>query len=215
MECPHCSFHFQDNWKEQFFDRDRVRLGSPSRPSAHWRYRTAVCPSCKDVTIEVAIKTRGGYIALGWRQIYPVRVGRSRVPTAVPQDIAKDYVEACNVLPISAKASAALSRHCLQSMLHAAGYRAKDLSKEIDLLLDDADPGRAVTHRLRETVDAIRKLRNASARPIDDRTALLAVEVDPREAAWCLEVIEDLFEHFYVSPAAAKAQMDAHRPGER
>jgi hypothetical protein len=100
-------------------------------------------------------------------------------------------------------------------MLHAAGYRAKDLSKEIDLLLDDADPGRAVTHRLRETVDAIRKLRNASARPIDDRTALLAVEVDPREAAWCLEVIEDLFEHFYVSPAAAKAQMDAHRPGER
>jgi hypothetical protein len=67
----------------------------------------------------------------------------------VPPEIAVDYVEACNVLPISAKASAALSRRCLQNMLHADGYKAKDLAKEIDLLLNETDPKKALPHKLR------------------------------------------------------------------
>jgi hypothetical protein len=49
----------------------------------------------------------------------------------VPAEIAAGYIEACNVLPISAKASAALARRCLQNMLHKAGYKDKDLAKEI------------------------------------------------------------------------------------
>jgi hypothetical protein len=39
-------------------------------------------------------------------------------------------------------------------MLHAAGYKAKDLSKEIDLLLNETDTRKALPHKLRETVDA-------------------------------------------------------------
>jgi hypothetical protein len=130
----------------------------------------------------------------------------------VPVQIASDYVEACNVLPISAKASAAISRRCLQNMLHAAGYKAKDLAKEIDLLLDEPNPKRALPHRLRETVDAIRNFGNFSAHPINDKTTLQVIDVEPEEAEWCLEVIEELFEHFYVGPAMAaakKAALDA------
>lgn len=53
------------------------------------------------------------------------------MPPEVPAEIAAGYIEACNVLPISAKASAALARRCLQNMLHKAGYKDKDLAKEI------------------------------------------------------------------------------------
>ena len=35
------------------------------------------------------------------------------------------------------------------------------------------------------------------------------IEVEPHEAEWCLEVIEELFEHFYVGPETAKAKKAA------
>jgi hypothetical protein len=144
-----------------------------------------------------------------WRQVHPIGANRGPVPPDVPSDIAVDYVEACNVLPISAKASAALSRRCLQNMLHAHGYKDRDLAREIDLLLRETDPQKALPHRLRVTVDAIRKFGNFSAHPIDDKTTLQVIEVEPEEAEWCLETIEELFEHFYTGPAAAAARKAA------
>ena len=45
-----------------------------------------------------------------------------------------------------------------------------------------------------------------------DKTTLQVIEVEPHEAEWCLEIIEEMFEHFYVGPAAAKtkkAELDA------
>ena len=141
-----------------------------------------------------------------WRQVYPIGANRGPVSPVVPPEIADDYIEACNVLPISAKASAALSRRCLQNMLHAHGYKAKDnLAKEIDLLLNEP----ALPHKLRVTVDAIRNFGNFSAHPINDVTTLQVIDVAPHEAEWCLETIEELFDHFYVGPAAAKAKKAA------
>jgi Domain of unknown function (DUF4145) len=214
MKCPHCSIHFHDNWFVDYFDRDRSYLTTKAvtdGQNAYWAYRSAFCPGCKDYTIEVAL-ARDRQAVIAWRQIYPIGANRGPVPAEVPQLIARDYVEACNVLPISAKASAALSRRCLQNMLHDAGYRDRDLAREIDQLLDEPDPRKALPHRLRETVDAIRNFGNFSAHPIDDKTTLQVIEVEPHEAEWCLEVIEELFEHFYVGPAMAaakKAALDA------
>jgi hypothetical protein len=33
--------------------------------------------------------------------------------------------------------------------------------------------------------------------------------VEPHEAEWCLEIIKELFDHFYVGPAIAKAKKAA------
>jgi Domain of unknown function (DUF4145) len=134
------------------------------------------------------------------------------VPPEVPEQIAEDYIEACNVLPISAKASAALARRCLQNMLHAHGYKTGVLAQEIDRLLAETDPVKALPYKLRVTVDGIRHFGNFSAHPIDDKTTLQVIDVEPHEAEWCLEIIEECFEHFYVGPAAAaakKAALDA------
>jgi hypothetical protein len=164
------------------------------------------------VTIEVAEVDQDYKPKSEWRQMYPIGANRGPVPPEVPREIAQDYMEACNVLPISPKASAALARRCLQSMLHANGYTAKNLSLEIDLLLNESDPQKALPRKLRATVDGIRNFGNFAAHPINDVTQLQVIDVEDHEAEWCLEIIEDLFEHFYVGPALAaakKAQLDA------
>jgi hypothetical protein len=100
--------------------------------------------------------TGGGLDPFDWVQIYPVGTNRGPIPPEVPEHIARDYSEACRVLPSSAKASAALSRRCLQTILHEHGYNARDLAKEIELLLNETDPQKMIPETLRMTVDAIR-----------------------------------------------------------
>jgi hypothetical protein len=45
--------------------------------------------------------------------------------------------------------------------------------------------------------------------PINDKTSLQIIDVEPKEAEWCLEILEALFDHFYVQPPAAAARKAA------
>jgi hypothetical protein len=175
----------------------------------YWYYQTTACSKCKDVVIEIALLTANGFEQLSdWRMVYPVGASRGPISSEIPTEIAKDYIEACNVLPISAKASAALSRRCLQNILHGSGYKvgSGDLGREIDLLLNETDAKKAIPLRLRTTIDLIRNFGNFSAHPIDDKTTLQIIDIEPHEAESCLDILEECFEHFYVGPAAAKAR---------
>ena len=134
-----------------------------------------------------------------------------RVPLGddVPADLKSDYVEACEVLPISSKASAALSRRVLQAILREQGYESRDLAKQIDAVLGEKHADKVLPTSLGNSVDAIRKFGNFSAHPVTDATTLQIIEVQPHEAEWCLEIVERLFDHYYVRPAA-----DARRLAE-
>lgn len=146
-----------------------------------------------------------------WKRVVPRGARFAPVPPEVPSRVRYDYEEACEVLQVSAKASAALSRRCLQTILREHGYRARDLSQEIDLLLNEPDPKKGIPISLRTSIDGIRNFGNFSAHPITDLTTLQII-VEPHEAEWCLEIIEEMFEHFYVRPAQAaarKAALDA------
>jgi hypothetical protein len=215
MRCPHCTVDFHEEWTGKFFSSsDKYRVSVPFRNTAvHWSYRTTVCSKCKDITIEIAPMSVDSETFLqNWRMIYPIGASRGPISPEVPAEIADDYIEACNVLPVSPKASAALSRRCLQNILHEAGYTAPNLAKEIDLLLNETDSRKAIPQRLRATIDSIRNFGNFGAHPINDKTALQIIEVDDHEAEWCLNILEECFEHFYVGPAAArerKAALDA------
>jgi hypothetical protein len=203
MKCPHCGIHFHDNWIGGSIDRGtRRKYGGDKEPAkTGWVYRTALCPDCKQLTIEL--------MGASWRQVHPVGSNRGPVPPEVPKRIAADYVEACQVLPLSAKASAALSRRCLQAMLHAHGYKDRDLAREVQQLLNETDQKKVLPRPIHGTVDAIRNFGNFSAHPINDKTSLQVIDVQPQEAEWCLEILEALFEHFYVGPAAAAAKKKA------
>ena len=214
MKCPHCGIHFHENWQANVFLREEKQQVSPAWEREEgsylkWVYRSAHCPDCDKIIIEIARMDTHDKLIGDWRQVNPIGAKRGPVPIDIPPNIAQDYTEVCNVLPISSKASAALARRCFQNILHAHGYKSKDLAREIDLLLNEADPKKALPYKLRESVDGIRNFGNFSAHPIDDKTTLQVIEVDPHEAEWCLEIIEELFEHFYVGPAAAKAKKAA------
>jgi hypothetical protein len=59
------------------------------------------------------------------------------------------------------------------------------------------------------TVDVIRNFGNFSAHPVTDITTLQIIDVEPEEAEWCLETVEEMFQHFYVRPEQAKARKAA------
>lgn len=85
----------------------------------------------------------------------------------------------------------------------------KDLSQQIDALLNESDPAKAIPTSLRMTIDVIRNFGNFSAHPISDRTTLQIIPVDKGEAEWCLEILEEMFDHYYVKPAQAAARKAA------
>jgi hypothetical protein len=117
MKCPHCGIDFHENWVTGAMLRDGFPVFGKIRDTdVSWEYATTQCSKCRDVTIQIAAfasDTRVNWVK--WRMVYPVGAKRGPVPKEVPDAIAIDYIEACNVLPISAKASAALSRRCLQN----------------------------------------------------------------------------------------------------
>jgi hypothetical protein len=199
VKCPRCTAHIHDGWEAGRFAWQGIQVGA--------LFRLQVCPACKGTIIELREGNEED-----WRTVAPSFSTRGFDDTAVPANLAGDYREAVAALPVSAKASAALSRRCLQGILSSAGYSGKDLAKQIDALLAEADASKAIPIALRETVDAIRNFGNFSAHPIDDKTTLQIIAVDSEEAEWCLELVEQMFEHFYVQPAKAaqrKAALNA------
>lgn len=150
------------------------------------------CPSCAGVLM-------ASVEALLWP-----RARARKAAAEVPADIGADFNEAADVFPISAKASAALARRCLQHLLRVAGgAKSGNLSREIDHVLPSLPPW------LSGDVDAIRIVGNFAAHPEKDQATGQIVDVEPGEAEWLLNTLESLFDYYYVEPAKAKAKRDA------
>ena len=134
--------------------------------------------------------------------VYPKASGRPPVPTEVPPEFAEDYTEACLVISDSPKASAALSRRCLQHILRKkAGVKnPNDLAKAIDEVVNDP----SMPSDICTSLDAVRHIGNFSAHPNKSTNTGEIVAVEAGEAKWCLEVIEILFNFYFVRPADIK-----------
>jgi len=135
MRCPHCliDFHDRQTWWS-------VVLGGDTE--GQWVITRRTCPACNRFVLGLENGTSRGPITQGQQnaelnvlrsiQVWPKGVARAPVPPEVPPGIIEDYKEACLVLSDSPKASAALSRRCLQNLLRqAAGVKPGDLSGEI------------------------------------------------------------------------------------
>jgi predicted RNA-binding Zn-ribbon protein involved in translation (DUF1610 family) len=119
MKCPHCGIAFHDRW-------DSRKLNSVTSPFSMWTAKITLCPKCGKYTINLIEELDPGEPGALWRtlqtlRVYPTNTFRNPTPKEVPEHIKEDYEEACKVLPISEKASAALSRRCLQAILQGQG----------------------------------------------------------------------------------------------
>lgn len=185
-KCPHCQFSV-------YFSSIAQTITAESGGDSVTVY-SSQCPRCRRPIVMAEITAEGAPL---YRMVHPFNVVRT-VPKEVPKQVKEDFVEAAAVLPISEKASAALSRRCLQSLLNDKGYKGKDLNEQIEKALED------LPERIGANLDAIRNTGNFAAHPLKYQSTGLVVDVEPEEADWNLDVLEELFEYFYVQPKRAE-----------
>lgn len=122
-------------------------------------------------------------------------------PQYIPAVIVEDYYEACKIRDLSPKASATLSRRCLQGMIRDfCGISKARLFDEISALrksIEDGTAPRAVTPESVDAIDSVRSVGNIGAHMEKDINVI--VDVDPEEAQVLIELIESLFDEWYVA----------------
>lgn len=196
MKCPHClvSFHQQFNNAVLRQDDDYA-----------WSAIHSLCPACKKLIVFLVKNHPGSGASAGSFMVYPKGVSRAPLPKDVPDRYAQDYKEACLVLADSPKASAALSRRCLQALLRTIPkVKPSDLSNEIDEILKS----KQLPSHLADAIDAIRVLGNFAAHPIKSTNTGAIVEVEEGESEWLLDVLEGLFDFYFVQPATLQKKRD-------
>jgi hypothetical protein len=199
-------------------DFHRVRCpfcGVNAKPAAtgereiwHIKFTVTQCPACEELSF-FATRWDANFNTILDKRLYPIAGRTARKFENVPREIMADYQEACEVLSISSKAAATLARRVLQTVLREAGYEKRDLAKQIEDILAEADGSKRLPLYLNETLDAVRNFGNFSAHRINDETTLQLLDVEQGEADWCIDLIERVFDHYYERPAAEKAKIDA------
>ena len=121
-------------------------------------------------------------------------------PDYIPSSIREDYLEACLIRDLSPKASATLSRRCLQGMIRDfTGISRKTLNQEIvDLrkLVDEGSAPAGVSSESVVAIDHVRTVGNIGAHMESDVTHIIPVEAG--EAQLLIDLIESLFDEWYV-----------------
>lgn len=122
------------------------------------------------------------------------------LPDYIPAQISDTYSEACRIVSLSPKASATLSRRCLQGMIRDFwGVTDKpNLFQEIDAIKDRVDPDTW------DSIDAVRKIGNIGAHM--EKDVNLLVDVDPDEATVLIQLVESLFEDWYIDREKRRAR---------
>lgn len=210
MKCPHCSTAFAENIGYHDF--------AQSTEAWKWQMRHTCCAACGKLIVKLARQDRiDGYDDSGqlrqsqggdWTEwmVYPKGTTRGPIPPEIPAGFAEDYREACLVLDDSPKASAALSRRCLQNILREkAGTKHSNLFNEIQEVLDNGQ----LPSYLADDIDAIRNIGNFAAHPVKSQNTGAVMPVEPGEAEWNLDVVEGLFDFYFVAPARAQKKRDA------
>ena len=123
-------------------------------------------------------------------------------PNYIPKPILDDYSEACLIRDLSPKASATLSRRCLQGIIRDF-WQVKPgrLFDEIEQIKDkvDIDTWKAI--------DGVRSVGNIGAHMEEDINVI--VDVEPNEAQLLVELIEILLKDWYVAREQKKLHLEA------
>jgi hypothetical protein len=166
---------------------------------------TASCPACGKVILTIEPRNENFEEAQVDKEyvVWPLRSARP-IPKEVPMHIRADYEEAALVLNLSAKASAALSRRCLQAVLREeAKANQHNLIAQIEAVIPN------LPSYIAESIDAVRNIGNFAAHPTKSETSGELIGVEPGEAEWNLDVLDLLFDFYYVQPAKVKEKRSA------
>ena len=204
MKCPHCLVSFHDDWIEWRVRRPHNYDLRLSDSKAKFGFKSTLCPTCKQLICKLVRYALTGNVPESII-LYPTATVRP-VPPEVGEVFAADFREACLVIGASKKASAALSRRCLQNLLREkAKIKTKDLADQIQDVLDS---GKLPSH-LADAIDGVRAIGNFAAHPIKSKHTGEVLEVEPGEAEWLLDTLEAFFDFYFVQPAKLEKKREA------
>ena len=206
MKCLHCQISFHESAKHHYIGRDA---------DENWFVDAFLCPACNRFNLFLVntmdIYERP-YVGICPKDpiksvpFWPKASSRLPCPDQVQGGVREDYLEACLVLQDSPKASAALSRRCLQTLLREkAGVKPGNLANEIQEVLDS----KAIPTYLADSIDAIRNIGNFAAHPLKSTNTGGIMPVEAGEAEWNLDLLESLFDFYYVQPDVIEKKRQA------
>jgi len=219
MKCPYCLENFHVKWYYSIFATpDRTWLHEADN---YFGIRFCHCPSssCNKLIIQIG-KLIAGYQdpwanpintpssnpgMYTWKLLKPRNISRVSLPSEVPPKFANDYNEACLVIADSPKASAALSRRCLQNLLRE---KAKTTKKDLSCQIQEVIDSKKLPSYLSEDLDAVRNIGNFGAHPIKSKRTGEIIEVEPGEAEWNLNILEQLFDFYLVQPEISRKKRE-------
>ena len=194
FECPYCQVSIPINkftlHSTNFAFHSTVRGGYTveNNDSSELELAFIRCPHCKKHTL--LIDGIGEDIKHIHSVILPASLAK-QFPEYVPPQIRQDYEEAYSIARLSPKASATLSRRCLQGIIRDFwGINDTSLYKEIDKLKSLISP------QLWKVIDSIRQIGNIGAHMESDVN--LIVDIEPHEAMTLLKLIERLIKDWYI-----------------
>jgi hypothetical protein len=207
--CPHCNQPTTITRQNQITGNSDLFIDNKE---GHRRLinRYIVCPNteCQRITLELWLHVRDydelgnsktGELIKHW-QLIPSSTAKS-FPNYIPEAIIVDYDEACQICDLSPKASATLSRRCLQGIIRDFWQvKTGRLVDEINQIEDKVDP------LVWEAIDSVRKIGNIGAHMEKDINVI--VDVEPEEAELLIGLIEMLIREWYVLREERKRKLE-------
>lgn len=217
-KCPYCG-HSQVATDMNASDMSIGLRNSASKyGAAAIRFISASCleKECRELSLRVEIgeadKFTGTQISKKLRAFRLMPSGRiAKVPACVPDPIKQDYSEACDIVSISPKAAATLARRALQGMIRDFAQISKDrLIDEVRELKTLVEQGKApsdVSPLSVQAIDDVREIGNIGAHM--EKDIGLIIDIEPEEATILLELVEQLFEDWYVARDARQKRFES------
>jgi hypothetical protein len=204
MICPFCFVRYAGEIMEA------PTVNSDSR-GTYWKLKLRECPECHEVNVTLEFYspsiTGAGIFCNKEILLYPRTGSRHSCSHEVPKEFADDYNEACLILDLSPKASAALGRRCLQHVLREKGEVTHGkLFNEIEEILSR----KILPSNITESLHATRVIGNIAAHATDNVNSGDVMPVEVGEAEWILDTLEGLFDYYFISPAKTAQRKDAY-----
>lgn len=174
-----------------------IGSGSPQPPRDGYSLFHYNCPDCGKLSIRFKGKEDPFH---GEERMIMPRSTAPIYPDYVPAAVRQDFSEAYETVEISPKASATLSRRCLQGMIRDVfGVSERTLYKEISAIQPRVSPLEW------SAIDSLRKIGNIGAHMEADINTI--IDVDPNEAETLVLFIEHLIHEWYIKRHADEELM--------
>ena len=192
ITCPHCGTTAPDSkisYVEHSFDFEGGVYGRQT--AVYLTIKVLKCSNSDCKKYSFWAMGHNSYLEGLEVNIYP-KSSAIQYPEYVPEAIRYDYEEAYEIVDASPKASATLSRRCMQGIIRDFwNIKGKSLYEEITQLKDKIPPD------LWRVMDSIRKIGNIGAHM--EKDVGLIVDIEPDEAKKLLQVIEFMIKDCYIN----------------